>query len=149
MRLPDHYRSDVLVSGAWAAVLSGIPSTAWALLTGGDPLEATRAAGAMLLPSSAGGTRLMAAAVVVHLCVNYFWAAVLVALLPKRAFLEWSVLAAILIGLLDLKVIARAFFPEVAALPFGPQMADHVAWGAVLGAVRSCRVTMRIRQGQP
>jgi hypothetical protein len=35
---------------AWllATLLSGIPSTTYALLTGNDPLEATRAAGAMI-----------------------------------------------------------------------------------------------------
>ena len=40
-----------------------------------------------------------------------------------------------LIALLDLRAIAPLFFPEVAALPFGPQLADHLAWGAVVGIV--------------
>jgi hypothetical protein len=141
--LPQGYGSDVAIAGAWAAVLGGIPSTAWALLTGGDPLQATRAAGAMLIPSSSDSAHLIAAAVVVHLAVNYFWAAVLVALLPKRSFLASYIAAAVLIGLLDLKLIARAFFPEVHALPFLLQMADHVAWGAVLGVVRRYRVARR------
>ena len=137
--------SDIVVAGAWAAVLGGVPSTAWALATGGDPLEATRAAGAMLVsPSSSTGT-LIAAAAVVHLAVNYFWATLLVVLLTVRGFVFSSMLAAILIGLLDLKVIARAFFPEVYALPFWPQMADHVAWGAALGIARVIRVRRRAK----
>jgi hypothetical protein len=40
---------------------------------------------------------------------------------------------AVAIGLLDLRVIAPAFFPSVAALAFWPQMADHLMWGACLG----------------
>jgi hypothetical protein len=38
------------------------------------------------------------------------------------------------IAFFDLRVVgARA--PRIRALPFGPQLADHVAFGAVVGAL--------------
>ena len=102
-------------------------------MTGGDALEATRAAGAMLLPAEKTTWKLIAAAAVVHPLVSLFWAVILWRLLPRRATLEWAILAAVLIGLLDLRIIAPAFFPAVAALDFWPQMAHHLAWGALFG----------------
>ena len=112
---------------AWllATLLSGIPSTLYALLTGGDAMEATRAAGAM-----AGRPDSIVAAVLVHMLVSAFWAVVLWRLLPARYTILWAVLASAAIGLLDLKLIAPAFFPDVAALAFWPQFADHLMWGA-------------------
>ena len=50
MNAPREALRDGIAAGAWAAVLSGAPSTAEALLRGGDPLEATAAAGSILLP---------------------------------------------------------------------------------------------------
>jgi hypothetical protein len=109
---------------AWlaATVLGGIPSTAWALLTGADPLEATRAAGAMV-----GRPDSIAAAAAVHLAVSAFWSVVLWLTLRSA---WWAVPASALIAMLDLRVIAPLFFPEVAALAFWPQFADHLMWGA-------------------
>lgn len=109
-------------------MLSGIPSTLYALLTGGDPLEATRAAGAM-----AGRPESLAAAAAVHASVSLFWAAVLWFTLPTSRTLWWALLASAAIAALDLRVIAPAFFPEVAALAFWPQFADHLTWGACAG----------------
>ena len=87
----------------------------------------------MLLPGETASGKLIAAAAVVHPAVSLFWSVILWRTLPRRATLEWALLAAVLIGLLDLKVIAPAFFPAVAALDFWPQMADHLAWGALFG----------------
>jgi hypothetical protein len=106
--------------------LSGIPSTAYALLTGNDPLEATRAAGAMV-----GRPDSIAAAALVHCAVSLFWVVVLWLWLPRG--MVWALLAAAGIALLDLRVIAPVFFPEVARLDFWPQFADHLAWGACVG----------------
>lgn len=130
---------DVLASGTAAAILGGIPSTVYALATGGDPLEATRAAGAMLVDPASEDAVLFAAAAVAHLGVNFFWAALLVWLLPRRHVLAWALVAATAIALIDLRVIAPLFFPEVHALAFGPQLADHLAWGASLGGVLAWR----------
>ena len=87
----------------------------------------------MLLPGETSTGKLVAAAAVVHPVVSAFWALVLWYALPRRATLEWALLAAVLIALLDLKLIAPHFFPRVAALDFWPQLADHLMWGAAFG----------------
>ena len=140
------YGRDLLAAGWTATLVGGLPSTLYALATGGDPLEATRAAGAMLLPASSGTVELVLAAAVVHVCVSFFWAAVLVRILPRQHVILCSTAAAAIIGLIDLRVIAPAFFPEVADLALGPQMADHLMWGASLGWVLARR--RRIRRSQ-
>jgi hypothetical protein len=137
-------RRDLVWAWAAATLFSGIPSTAWSLLTGGDPLEAARAAGAMLMPSETDTTRLLLAAAVVHSLVSLFWAAVVVLLLPRRRVVLWASLAALAIGVLDLRVLAPAFFPAVAALDYWPQMADHLAWGLLLGAMLQYRPYARL-----
>ena len=87
----------------------------------------------MLLPDETTTWKLVAAAALVHPVVSLFLSLVLWRLLPRRAVLEWAVLAGVLIALLDLKLIAPAFFPAVAALDFWPQVADHLMWGATYG----------------
>jgi hypothetical protein len=110
---------------AWllATLLSGIPSTVYLLLVGGDVMQPTRAAGAMI-----GRPDSLAAAALVHCAVSLFWAVVLSLWLPPG--MPWALLAAAGIALLDLKVLAPLFFPAIAALDFWPQLADHLAWGA-------------------
>lgn len=129
---------DAFVAGGCAALLSGIPSTLYAWLTGGDPMEATRAAGAMLISATSGDTKLFIAAALVHTSVSLFWALVLVLVLPRRYTLGWAIAALACIAVLDLRVIGR-LFPEILALSFWPQFADHIAFGAVLGAVLTYR----------
>jgi len=73
---------------AWllATLLSGIPSTAYALLTGGDAMEATRAAGAMV-----GRPDSVLAAAAVHLAVSTFWSVAALAFWPQFAdHLAWG-----------------------------------------------------------
>jgi hypothetical protein len=130
---------DLVLAWLTATVFSGAPSTLHALLTGADPLEATRAAGAMLLPASAGTPALVAAAAVVHPAVSVFWTLVFAVALPRSHVLAWAVVGSAAVALLDLRVIAPLLFPSVAALPFWPQFADHLAWGALLGGVLEVR----------
>jgi hypothetical protein len=119
---------DLFYAWLLATVLSGIPSTAYALLTGRDPLEATRAAAAMIsMPDS------IAAAALVHVSVSLFWSVLLWLVLPYRHTALWALLASAAIAFLDLRLIAPVFFPEVAALEFWPQFADHLMWGACVG----------------
>jgi hypothetical protein len=119
---------DLLYAWLLATILSGIPSTAYALLIGRDPLEATRAAGAMIsMPDS------IAAAALVHASVSLFWCVLLWLVLPYRHTALWALLASAAIAFLDLRLIAPVFFPEVAALDFWPQLADHLMWGACVG----------------
>ena len=122
----------VLRAAAWAAVLSGIPSTAHALLTGTDPLEPTLAAGSILLPGERRRGRLVAAAVPVHVGLSLGWALVL-----DRAGVRGArrgAAAGLAIAVVDLGLVGRRI-PRIRALPLLPQLADHAAFGAVAGAL--------------
>ncbi len=124
---------DGLIAGAIAGVVSGAPSTAHALATGGDPLEAAKAAGAMLLPRETGGARLLLAAVPVHAAISLGWGVILARTLPRKST-AWGVLAGLAIAVLDLGIASRRF-PRVNALPVVPQVIDHLAYGATVGFV--------------
>jgi hypothetical protein len=123
----------VVRAAAWAAALSGAPSTLHALATGRDPLAATVAAGSILLPHETSRARLVAAAVPVHLVLSLGWTLVLdrVGVRTARA----GALAGLAVAALDLGVAGRRF-PRVRALPLVPQLADHALFGAV--AARLC-----------
>jgi hypothetical protein len=83
-------------------------------------------------------------AAAVHFAASFWWASVLVVLMPRRAPMVGALIASALIAFLDLKLIAPRFFAETAALAFIPQLADHLAWGAMVGAV--LRVRWRTRR---
>jgi hypothetical protein len=117
-----------LKAAAWAAALSGIPSTLHALVTGRDPLEAVLAAGAVVLPHETSRAKLAAAAVPVHLALSLGWTLALDRAGVRTA--RGGALAGLAIAALDLG-IATQMFPSVRALPLGPQLADHAAFGAI------------------
>ncbi len=130
-----------VLSAMAAGLLSGIPSTVWAFATDGDPWEATRAAALVLVSRDDWFPLQIAAATVVHGGMSLFWAGVLCgALSPKRAVLD-GLGAGFSIAVLDLLVIGQTI-PVMRDLPFLPQLADHLAFGGVVGAV----VTWRGRQ---
>ena len=133
---------DVAMAAAVAALVSGVPSTLHAGWTGGDLLEATRAAGAMLVPADSSDAQLVPAAAFVHVTISLFWAAVLAPVLPRKRLLAWALLASAAIALLDLRLIGR-FFPAIYALPFWPQFADHLAWGGAFGVTLNWRMRAR------
>lgn len=114
--------------------MSGGPSTAYALLTKRDPLEATFAAGSLVLPGEDRRLRLLLAAVPVHLAISLGWALVLARVLPRRRTVVAGAAAGLAIAALDLGLIGRRF-PRIRALPLLPQLADHLAYGATVGAV--------------
>ena len=127
---------DAILAGAWAAVLSGTPSTLYAVATGRDPLEATKAAGSILRPRETRGPALVAAAVPVHLALSLGWAFVLDHARvrgPGRGAAAGLVIAALDLGL------AGRRYPRLRDLPLAPQVADHVAYGVVIGFVLSRR----------
>ena len=129
----------------WAATLSGVPSTVWALAKGRDPLEAALAAGAMLVGEHASKPKRLAAAVPVHLAISLGWTVVLDRTLPRRHRVLTGAAAGLAIAALDLGVVGRRI-PAIAALPLGPQIADHVAFGA-LAAATSAPCAARRRAG--
>ena len=101
-----------------------------AFATGRDPLEAALAAGSLLLPQETSRAKLVTAAVPVHLGISLAWTLAL-----DRAGIRsvrGGVLAGLAVAALDLGVIGRRF-TRVRALPLGPQLADHVAFGAIAG----------------
>jgi hypothetical protein len=123
-----------LAAGTVAALVSGAPSTLWALASGRDPLEATLAAGSVLLPHETGRRRLLAAAVPVHAGLSLGWGVLLARLLPKRRTVTAGAVAGVCIAALDLGVVGR-LFPRVRALPLLPQVADHALFGVTAGYV--------------
>ena len=133
---------DALVAGAVAAVLSGVPSTLHALLRGIDPLEASLAAGTLLLPDEQRPSRLLPAAMLAHGALSLGWALVLAAVLPRRRPVAWAVVGGLAIAALDLGVVGRRF-PRIRALALLPQVLDHVAYGATVGYVLSRRRSAR------
>jgi hypothetical protein len=129
---------DAAAAGTIAAVVGGVPSTVWAVLSGEDPLEATLAAGSMLLPGERSRPRLLAAAVPVHLMLSLGWASVLERTLPRRREVAVGIVAGGVIAAVDLGLAAR-WFRRVRALPLAPQVADHIAYGATVGYVLARR----------
>ena len=129
---------EVLAAGAVAAIVSGTPSTVYALWKGNDPLEATLAAGSILAPHENRRAVLLVSAVPIHLGVSLGWAVVLAVGLPRRGTALAGAAAGLAIAALDLGLVGRRF-PRIRALPLGPQLADHVAYGATLGWMFSRR----------
>ena len=121
-------------AGVVAGVLSGLPSTLYSAASGSDPLEATAAAGSILLPHEERTPVLVAAAIPLHLTISVMWSLALALVLPPRRTILWGALAGLGIAALDLGPLARPFF-RVRALRLGPQVADHLAFGAIAAAV--------------
>ena len=138
-----------LAAGAIAGVVSGLPSTLHAVLTGRDPLAASRAAGNLVLPAGAPPAHLLLAGAAVHTVVSLGWGTVLGVALPRLLAPPaiagsgvtpwwrgawWGALAGLGIAALDLGLLGRRR-PLIRDLPVLPQVADHLAFGAVTGAV--------------
>ena len=129
---------DGVAAGAVAAVVSGIPSTVHALATGRDPLEATLAAGALVLPNEPRRSHLFLAAAPVHIAISLGWGLVLARVLLPRPSLVLGAGAGVAIAAVDLGVVGPRF-PRIHALPLAPQIADHLLYGMTVAAVLSRR----------
>lgn len=126
---PVTFARSVLIAGA----LSGIPSTLHALVTGRDPLEATRAAGTIVVDDH-DDRGLLVAGVMVHGVLTLAWTAVSRPLVAgRRHRVVAGAALGLLIGSVDL-AIAEWRYPRVAQLPTLAQLADHAAFGALVGA---------------
>ena len=125
-----------LRAGAVAGALSGVPSTVHAVATGRSPFDALQAAGTLLLADDAPSSAQAAAGVFAHGAISLGWGVVLAAVLPRRRTVVWGALAGLAVAGLDLGVLGRRW-PRIRALPTLPQVADHIAFGALVGAVVS------------
>ena len=130
-----------MAAGAVAGLISGLPSTVHALATGRDPLAAARAAGNLLLPAEERSRALLFAGGIAHVALSLGWGTVL-AMAVRRTSLPpvavglagGAAIATLDLGLLAHGPIGRRW-PLIRALPVGPQVADHLAFGAIAGAV--------------
>ena len=103
------------------------------MLTSADPWAATLAAGSVVLPHETRRGRLVLAAGVLHGALSLGWAVVLARVLRRPSAITGAV-AGLGIAALDLGLIGRRL-PAIRGLPQAPQVADHVAYGAVVGAM--------------
>jgi hypothetical protein len=120
-----------------AAVLSGAPSTLFTLVDGGDILDSTRAVGRVFLRRPRHHADLVAGALA-HVALSLGWGVVLAAALPRRRTIVAGTAAGAGIAALDLGLIGRRL-PTIRALAWRPQLLDHLAYGAIVGAVLSRR----------
>ena len=126
--------ADGLAAGALAWALSGLPSTAWTLARGGNPLGAVRAAGTLVVSPAAGPACLLVAGAAAHTVISFGWALLLAVVLPERRTRPAGAAAGLAIAALDLGAIGR-HYPAIRALPTLPQIADHLVFGILVGAV--------------
>jgi hypothetical protein len=117
---------------AFAAIGSGLPSTVSTIARGGELLESTRAAGTLLVGESAAAPTRLVAGGIAHTAISAFWGVVVWRALPDRHTVAWGGAAGLGIAALDLGLLARRF-PAIRRLPRGPQVADHLAFGVVIG----------------
>ena len=135
---------DALVAGALAWALSGLPSTLTTLASGANPLPTVRAAGTLLLAPEARPGALLAAGAAAHTGISFGWALVFALALPACHTVPAAVVAGLAVAGLDLGAIGRRY-PRIRALPTAPQVADHLAFGALVGTVVAKRRASRRR----
>lgn len=123
-------------AGLIAALISGLPSSGHALITGRDPLQATTAAGSLIMPNSSSRPQLLIAAVPAHIGISLFWTYLLCRVLPARRRALAGAAYGAAIAVVDLRIIGGAI-PRIRALPLGPQIADHAFFGAIVGFLTS------------
>jgi hypothetical protein len=115
-------------------MVSGAPSTLFVLATNGDPLASTAAAGMLLLPRESRLGRLLPAGVIAHAAISLGWGIVLSMTLPRHRTVVAGAAVGAAIATLDLGLIGRGV-PAIAALDAAAQLADHLAYGVVAGAM--------------
>jgi hypothetical protein len=135
--MPGRSQRRIVEGALVGSVLSGAPSLSYAV-AGGSPrtalaygLDATRAIGTLLPDGRPGLIR----GGVLHGVISLAAAELLGLGLPRNRSLAWGALGGLMIGVVNLAVIAPRRFPAIAAFDLGPQIADNVAFGIVFAAV--------------
>jgi hypothetical protein len=126
-----------------SGLVSGGPSTLWAIVRGDDLLAATLAAGALVVPDESSRRRLLLSAFAAHAILSTGWALVIAGVWPRRqlspsAAITRGALCGAAIAALDLGAAHASTHLRLAgvrALPLAPQIADHVCYGAAVGVV--------------
>jgi hypothetical protein len=90
----------------------------------------------MVVGESASSRHRLLAGVATHLAISTFWTGVLWRGLPRRHPIAWGAAAGLAIAGLDLGLIGRRF-PAIRRLDLGPQLIDHMAFGAIVGWTRA------------
>jgi hypothetical protein len=131
----------ILEGAAVASVFSGTPSVVHALasrrsLRGAARygLDATRAIGT-LVPGPGSPRPGLVRGAVMHGLISVAVAEGLGLVLPRQRSVAWGAVAGLGVGVVNLGIVARRWFPELAALPLAAQLADNAAFGAVFAAV--------------
>jgi hypothetical protein len=138
------YVGDGIAAAAVAGTLSGAPSTVHALVTGRGVLDSTRAIAGLVGLGGTPGPVQLATGAALHSAISLGWSTVAAFTLPRRYTVLAGALAGVVVGIVDLG-IGRRRVPAMAVLPLGPQLADHVAFGALVGAVIAHRRSIRER----
>ncbi len=125
-------------AGLTAALFSGAPSTLIALSRGEDIFASTEAVGAVLLPDRRKGWARVTAGGVAHVLISLFWARILERVLRDQQGAARAAVAGAACGagiaLIDIAGVARVL-PPIRDLAAGPIVADHIAYGAIVGWV--------------
>ncbi len=94
-------------------------------------VDATKAIGTLTPSGRPGFVR----GAVVHVVISVGAAELLGLALPRERSVAWGALGGLLLGVVNVGVIARRFYPLIAELEFAPQIADNVAFGVVFALV--------------
>lgn len=122
-----------------AGLAGGAPSTLHTIASGGAWLESINAIAAMANAENLSLGWRVSVAAAIHFAISFVWASALIAILPRWRTLLWASAAGAAIAVVDLLFVAPIFFPDVAALSFWPQFADHIVWAVVVGVVRALK----------
>jgi hypothetical protein len=136
--------TDGIVAGTVAGLLSGAPSMVHALLTGRELTASTRAVAGLVGLTRAAPPMQLAAGAAIHAALSIGWGITGAFALPRRYTIAVAALAGLGVGAVNLG-IGRRRVPALRALPLAPQLADHVAFGAIAGAVIAARRLRRER----
>lgn len=127
---------DGVVAGLLAGSVAGLPSGLHAVRHG-YLLDLLRAPGALLAPRATTATQL-ALTVPVHSAIAAGWGVVLAATLPRRGRVPWGTASGAAIAAIDIVAIGGRI-PAIRRLPIAPQVADHLLYGALVGAILESR----------
>jgi hypothetical protein len=94
-------------------------------------IDATTAIGTVAPPGRPGLVR----GVAIHAVISVLAGELLGFVLPRERSVLWGAVGGLLLGVVNLGVIAPRFYPVIAELELAPQIADNIAFGVAFAAV--------------